>query len=239
MVMQEVPAPDAEKAVMPVLSWPAAKFRAALRSALVAASTSVEKPQLCAVQVARTNGVLTVTATDGYWLFRWTETEGQTDEAGDPVDRSPFQCLIPRRALESFLDATKKPVELERVLLSRDGGARWQLETIFDVCKHEFFQVAETFPPVENVIPSVVAPTCSSIGVGANLIAKVAKAFALATSKPEATIFWQLSGDALSPLVCTSPDHGELLAVVMPRRVTDDANAVPEEAGRSEGGPTR
>lgn len=211
------------------LSWPAGKFRAILRAALVAASTDDERPHLCAVQIRRLNGVLTAGATDGYWLFRWREVEGQTDENGDPVDRSPFACLIPRRVLESFLDATKKHLELERVLLTGEGH-RWQLETIMDVCKHEFLQVPETFPELETVIPTTVAPTVSAVGVGANLIVRVAKAFSLAAGDSETTICWQLSGDADSPLVCTSPTHQEMLAVVMPRRVEADANAVPQKA---------
>lgn len=212
----------------PVLSWPAIKFRAAFRAALVAASTDIERSHLCAVHVRRQNGVLTVTSTDGHWLFRWTETEGMTSEAGDPVNRDPFQCLIPRRTLESFVDATKKHLELERVLLTVEGH-RCQLETIMDVCKHEFLQVPTAFPPADDVIPKLVAPTCSAIGVGANLLQRVAKAFSLATGSPETTVFWQFSGGPESPLMCTSPTHSELLAVVMPRRM-DNENAVPETA---------
>jgi hypothetical protein len=195
----------------------------------VAADTNIERAHLSAVFVRRLNGVLTITGTDGHWLFRWTEPEGQTNEAGEPIDRVPFQCLIPRRTLESFLDATKKALELERVLLT-GSDQRWQLETIMDICKHEFLQVPSEFPDTDKVIPTIVAPSCSSIGVGANLLTRVAKAFALATMEPETTVYWQFSGDALSPLMCTSPTHAELLAVVMPRRTDDAANAVPEKA---------
>ena len=212
----------------PVLSWPAAKFRAALRAALVAAATDVERQHMAAVHLQRRNGVLTVSSTDGHLLFRWTEPEGQTDEHGDVVNRRPFQCLIPRRTLESFLGVTKKHLELERVLLS-GADQRWQLETIIDVCRHEFLQVPTPFPSVDNFIPKVVAPTCSGIGVGANLLTRVAKAFALATGEPETTVFWQFTGDAKSPLVCTSPSHEELLAVVAPRDLKADAHAVPED----------
>lgn len=210
------------------LSWPAAKFRAILRAALIAASNDAERPQLCAVQLRRDNCRVSVTATDGHWLLRWSEVEGQTDDEGKPIDRTPFSCVVPRRVLESFVDATKRHLELERVLLTGEGH-RWQLETIMDVCKHEFLQVPEAFPDTDKVIPSIVAPSVSAIGVGANMIAKVAKAFGLATGDNECTIYWQFSGDALSPLVCTCPSAEALLAVVMPRR-TADANAVPEKA---------
>jgi hypothetical protein len=109
-------------------------------------------------------------------------------------------------------------------------GHRWQLETIFDVCKIEFLHVPAAFPPVDDVIPNVVAPTCSAIGLGANMITRVAKAFSLATGDQEAIVYWQFSGGAESPLMCTSPTHEEILAVVMPMRVNVDANAVPEKA---------
>jgi hypothetical protein len=216
-----------------VLSWPAAKFRAALRAALVAASKDEERPHLCAVQIQRVNGSLSIAATDGTWLFRWKEAEGQTDEEGNVINRAAFSCLISRRVLESFIDATKKHLELERVLLT-GAGHRWELSTIMDVCRHESLQVPAEFPPLDTVIPTVVAPSVSAIGVGANMMAAVAKAFALATSDNLTTIYWQFSGDALSPLVCTSPSHEELLAIVMPRRTDADANAVPEKAKATE-----
>lgn len=217
------------------LSWPAVKFRAVIRAALVAASTDKERAHLSSVYVQRVNTVLTVTATDGYWLFRWKEPEGMTNEDGDPIDRSPFQCLIPRRVLESFVDATKKHVELEQVLLRGEGGQRWQLETIMDVCRHEFLQTAADFPDTDKVIPSTVAPTVSAITVGANMITKVAKAFALATGVSEAGIHWQISGGTEAPLVCTNENTPELLVVVMPRRVEGDANAVPEKPADDSG----
>jgi DNA polymerase III sliding clamp (beta) subunit (PCNA family) len=213
----------------PVLSWPAAKFRAAIRAALVAASTDKERPGLCVVQLQRENGVVRLTSTDGHWLFRWTETEGQTDEEGKPINRAPFECRIARRVLESFVDATKKHIELERVTLTGEGH-RWELATIMDVRRHEFLQTPEPYPDTDRVIPKAVAPTVSAIGVGANLISSVSKAFALATGIPDVTIYWQMSGGAESPLVCTCPQYGELLAVVMPRRIAADENAVPEKA---------
>lgn len=206
----------------PVLSWPAVKFRAVFRAALVAAATDDERPSLCAVQVRRENGVLQISATDGTWLFRWREVDGQTDEEGVITDRTPFNCVIPRRTLESFLDGTKKTLDLERANLHGEDQ-RWALETILDVCRHEFLRVPEGFPDVDKVVPDHVAPTVSSIGVGADMLARVAKAFALATVNKAATIFWQMSGDALSPMICTSPDTPELLAVVMPRRLEADA----------------
>jgi hypothetical protein len=210
-----------------VLSWPAAKFRQVLRAALVAASTDVERPALCAVQIQRANGVTDVTGTDGTWLLRWREMNTGATEDGEVLDDA-FTCLISRRVLESFVDAIKKHLELERVLLSVDGP-RWELSTIIDVCRHEFVQASEAFPDVDAVIPKHVAPSVSAVAVGANMVTRVAKAFSLATDDNETTIFWQLSGDALSPLVCTSPSHEELLAVVMPQRVAG-ANAVPEKA---------
>jgi hypothetical protein len=209
------------------LNWPAAKFRQVFGAALVAASSDVERPHLCAVFVERANSTVRVAGTDGHWLLTWKEVEGETDEEGRQLDRSPFTCLIPRRVVESFLAATKKHQELERVLLTCTETP-YQLATIFDVCKNEFLPQPEAFPAIDKVIPSTVAPTCSSISVAAGMLARVAKAFTIATGDPSFPVHWQFSGDNLSPLVCTSPVRPELLAVVMPMR-TDSANAVPDK----------
>jgi hypothetical protein len=211
-----------------VLSWPAAKFRYVIGAALVAAETDTDLPHLCAVEVRRRNGILTVTGTDGRWVFRWREPEGMTDEEGQVTDRSAFQCVIPRRAAESFLAATKKPLELERVNLVGEKPPHWELTSILDVCKVEFSQVPEHFPDVDKVIPDVVQPSTHSIGVGADMVTRVAKAFAIATGESSTTIHWQFSGGPESPLMCTSATHAEILAVVMPRREKSDENAVPE-----------
>ena len=169
-----------------VLSWPAGKFRAAIGAALLACSTDPERRALCTVLVERVNGVLTIAATDGTWLFRWKESEGQTDENGEVLNRKPFEARIPRHVCESFLAATKKHLELERVLLNGEGH-RWELSTILDVVRHEFLQVPEEFPPIDQAIPSSVAPSTAGIGVGANMLIRVSKAFALATGEPQTT----------------------------------------------------
>lgn len=168
-----------------------------------------------------------VDATDGTWCLRWREVEGVSDENGEIIDRTPFACLIPRRVLESFLAATKKPLELERCVLTCDETP-YELSTILDVCRHEFLPVPEQFPPIDTVIPQHVAPQCSEIGVAASMLSRVAKAFAIATDDAHAVVYWQFSGDKLSPLVCTSPVRAELLAVVMPVR-GGDAEALPSK----------
>ena len=220
---------SAERQSRDCISWSAWKFRRVFGAALCASYTGKEaRPHLNAVHVKRENSTVTVSATDGHWAFRWREVEGMTDEDGEPIDRTPFSCLIPRRVLESFLAATKKPVELEKVQLSTRDDVGFSLRTIFDVISHDFTQVPEEFPAVDKVIPVIVNPTCTSIGIGANMTAIVGRSFGIATGDSNVMIFWQLSGDALSPLVCTCPTQEELIAVVMPRRV-DNANAVPDK----------
>src|SRR5580658_6283805 len=111
------------------LSWPAAKFRQVFGAALVAASADTDRPHLCSVHVKRENSTVTVDATDGTWCLRWREVEGVADENGEVIDRTPFACLIPRRVLESFLAATKKPLDLERCNLTCEETP-YELSTI-------------------------------------------------------------------------------------------------------------
>jgi hypothetical protein len=210
------------------LSWPAEKFRGILGAALVAASSDTDRPHLCGVRIRRENSTVTVDATDGTWALRWREVEGASNEMGDANDRKPFECVIPRRVAECFLAATKKPLELERCTLTCDETP-YELATILDVRKHEFLPVPEAFAPIDSVIPTTVSPECAGIGVAAAMLARVAKAFALAVGEADAIVYWQFSGGKESPLLCTSPKREELLAVVMPVRDGDE-NALPEAA---------
>jgi hypothetical protein len=220
-------APALPVAVGPVLSWPAAKFRAVFRAALVAASTDETRAHLSAVHVARTGGALTVTATTGHWLFRWTGDAAMGPRS--PLIATDFACLIPRKVVELFVSSIRYPHEAEDVRLTKDGD-RWRLDGSFGVVSYSFKAVEAEFPPVDSVFPTLANPSVHAIGVSAHILAACAKAFGLATGANDCGLYFQPTGGATDAIACTSDTHKELLAIVMPRQMDPDRCGIPKAA---------